>query len=62
VIAATVQATPKFLHRDTTVDTVVDLTARAATQGAGLPTANGNSSPVSTRRSTTPDWHPRQRG
>ena len=36
VIAAAVQATPVFLDRDATVEKVVELTAKAATQGAGL--------------------------
>ncbi|MDQ3505458.1 MAG: carbon-nitrogen hydrolase family protein [Actinomycetota bacterium] len=36
VIAAAVQATPVFLDREATIDKVVDLTAKAAAEGAGL--------------------------
>lgn len=36
VVAAAVQATPMFLDRDATVEKVVELTAKAATEGAGL--------------------------
>jgi len=36
VVAAAVQATPVFLDRDATVEKVVELTEKAAAQGAGL--------------------------
>jgi nitrilase len=36
VLAAAVQATPVFLDRDATVEKVVELTAKAADEGAGL--------------------------
>lgn len=36
VLAAAVRATPVFLDRDATVEKVVELTAKASAQGAGL--------------------------
>jgi hypothetical protein len=53
VLAATVQATPVFLDRDTTVVQIVELTAKAAKERAGLPAGTVTSLPVSARRSTT---------
>jgi hypothetical protein len=50
VVAAAVQATPVFLDRYTTVEKVVELTAK---KGARLPAATVDSSPMSARRSTT---------
>jgi hypothetical protein len=49
VAAAAVQATPVFLDRYTTVEKVVELTAK---KGARLPAATVDSSPMSARRST----------
>jgi hypothetical protein len=53
MIAAMARPLRLFPHRDATVDKVIGLTTKAATQSAGLPATNGTSSPVSTRKSTT---------